>query len=146
MQLPEVERVVGWPEVAAIARAAEDGGLDSVWVGDHLLYRDPDRGPLEAWTQLAALAAVTERVTLGPLVACLAFHPPLVLAKMAATVDEISGGPAGARRRHRLERRRVRRRRAADRPQAVALRAALPRAVSAARAASSCRRPRAASR
>lgn len=92
VQLPEVERVVAWPEAAAIARAAEENGLDSVWVGDHLLYRDPDRGPLEAWTQLAALAVATERVTIGPLVACLAFHPPAVIAKMAATVDAISGG------------------------------------------------------
>jgi alkanesulfonate monooxygenase SsuD/methylene tetrahydromethanopterin reductase-like flavin-dependent oxidoreductase (luciferase family) len=92
VQLPEVEREVRWPEQLAIARAAEAGGFDSVWVGDHLLYREPDRGPLEAWTQLAALAVATERVTIGPLVACLAFHPPLVLAKMAATVDDISGG------------------------------------------------------
>jgi alkanesulfonate monooxygenase SsuD/methylene tetrahydromethanopterin reductase-like flavin-dependent oxidoreductase (luciferase family) len=92
VQLPEVERGVVWEEVVAIGRAAEEVGFDSVWVGDHLLYRDPDRGPWEAWTQLAALAAVTERVTLGPLVACLAFHPPLVLAKMALTVQAISGG------------------------------------------------------
>ena len=92
VQLPEVERAVPWPEVAAIARAAEDGGLDSIWVGDHLLYRDPECGPLEAWTQLAALAVVTERVAIGPLVACLAFHPPAMIAKMAATVDAISGG------------------------------------------------------
>jgi alkanesulfonate monooxygenase SsuD/methylene tetrahydromethanopterin reductase-like flavin-dependent oxidoreductase (luciferase family) len=92
VQLPEVEREVRWAEQAAIARAAEEGGLDSVWVGDHLLYTQPDRGPLEAWTQLAALAVATERVAIGPLVACLAFHPPLVLAKMAATVDDISGG------------------------------------------------------
>lgn len=92
MQLPEVERDVSWPEQLAIARAAEEVGFDSVWVGDHLLYRDPDRGPWEAWTQLAALAQGTERVTLGPLVACLAFHPPLVLAKMAMTVQAISGG------------------------------------------------------
>ncbi|MEA2167378.1 MAG: hypothetical protein QOF76_678, partial [Solirubrobacteraceae bacterium] len=53
VQLPEVERAVRWPEVAAIARAAEAGGFDSLWVGDHLLYRGPDRGPWEAWTQLA---------------------------------------------------------------------------------------------
>lgn len=92
MQLPEVERGVSWDEVLAIARAAEETGYDSVWVGDHLLYREPDRGPWEAWTQLAALAQATERVTLGPLVACLAFHPPLVLAKMALTVQAISGG------------------------------------------------------
>ncbi len=78
-----------------MARAAEDAGFDSIWLGDHHLYRDdgrPERGPWEAWTMLAGLAAVTKRVRLGPLVACLAFHPPAVLAKMAATVDEISGG------------------------------------------------------
>ncbi len=78
-----------------MARAAEEVGFDSIWVGDHLLYRDdgrPERGPWEAWTLLAGLAAVTERVTLGPLVACIGFHPPAILAKMAATVDEVSGG------------------------------------------------------
>ncbi len=92
VQLPEVERGVSWDEQVAIARAAEEVGYDSVWVGDHLLYREPDRGPWEAWTQLAALAQATERVTLGPLVACLAFHPPMVLAKMALTVQAVSGG------------------------------------------------------
>jgi probable F420-dependent oxidoreductase len=95
VQLPEVERDVRWPEYAAMARAAERSGFDSIWLGDHLLYRDdgrPERGPWEAWTLLAGLAAVTRRVRLGPLVACTAFHPPGVLAKMAATVDELSGG------------------------------------------------------
>jgi probable F420-dependent oxidoreductase len=95
IQLPEVERRVGWPEYLAMARAAEEVGFDSIWVGDHLLYRGDgqlERGPWEAWTLLAALAAVTERVELGPLVACAAFHPPGVLAKMAATLAEVSGG------------------------------------------------------
>lgn len=95
IQLPEVEREVRWPEYLAMARAAEEVGFDSVWTGDHLLYRDggrPERGPWEAWTMLAALAAVTERVTLGPLVASAAFHAPGMLAKLAATVDEVSGG------------------------------------------------------
>lgn len=80
----------------AMARAAEESGFASLWVGDHLLYRATakrtERGPLEAWTLLSALAAVTERVELGPLVACAAFHPPAVLAKMAATIGEISSG------------------------------------------------------
>jgi probable F420-dependent oxidoreductase len=95
VQLPEVEREVRWPEYAAVARAAEEIGFDSIWLGDHLLYRDdgwPERGPWDSWTMLAGLAQVTERVALGPLVACTAFHPPAVLAKMAATVDELSGG------------------------------------------------------
>jgi probable F420-dependent oxidoreductase len=95
IQLPEVEREVRWPEYLAIARAAEEGGFDSIWVGDHLLYRANGRaecGPREAWTLLAALAAATERVRLGPLVACAGFHAPGLLAKMAATVAEVSGG------------------------------------------------------
>ena len=78
-----------------MARAAEAAGFDSIWVGDHLLYRGddgPERGPWEAWTLLAALAAATARVELGPLVACAAFHPPGLIAKMAATIAEISGG------------------------------------------------------
>src|SRR5215475_7046851 len=80
-----------------MARAAEEVGFDSIWIGDHLLYgagvrAGGQRGPLEAWTLLSALAAVTERVELGPLVACAAFHPPGLIAKMAATVDEVSGG------------------------------------------------------
>jgi alkanesulfonate monooxygenase SsuD/methylene tetrahydromethanopterin reductase-like flavin-dependent oxidoreductase (luciferase family) len=95
IQLPEVEREVRWPEVAAIARAAERAGFDSLWVGDHLLYRGdgrPERGPWDAWTILAGLATVTERVTIGPLVACTAFREPGVLARTAAAVDELSGG------------------------------------------------------
>lgn len=84
-----------WPEVRAIARTAEQAGFDSIWVGDHLLYRyasGETRGPWEAWTTLAGLAEATEHVALGPLVAATAFHAPFMLAKQAATVDEISGG------------------------------------------------------
>src|SRR5215471_6875438 len=95
VQLPEVERFVPWPEYLDLARGAEAAGYDSIWVGDHLVYDLPDgstRGPYEAWTTLAAIAAVTERVELGPLVASTAFHAPAMLAKLAATVDAISGG------------------------------------------------------
>ena len=95
IQLPEVEREVRWPEYVAMARLAEDVGFDSIWLGDHLLYRTPGlgtRGPWEVWTMLSALAASTSRIQLGPLVACTNFHNPAMLAKMAATVDEVSGG------------------------------------------------------
>lgn len=94
VQLPEVERPVRWPELAEMAAQIEARGFDSIWVGEHLLYEiDGSRvGPWEAWSVLAALAAVTERVTIGPLVAALPFHNPALLAKQAATVDEISGG------------------------------------------------------
>ena len=95
VQLPEVEREVRWPELLDMIRAVEDLGFDSVWLGEHLLYRWPDRpprGPWEAWTELAAIAAVTNRVEFGPLVACTNFHNPALLAKQAATIDEISGG------------------------------------------------------
>ena len=95
IQLPEVEREVRWPEYVAMARRAEELGFDSLWLGDHLLYRFPDgtsRGPWEAWTMLSALAASTSRIRLGPLVAATAFHAPAMLAKLIATVDEVSGG------------------------------------------------------
>ena len=92
IQLPEVEYEARRDEVAAMARAAEEVGFDSLWVGDHLLYRDPLRGPWDAWTTLAWLAGITDRVELGPLVACTAFHPPGVLARMAVATHELSAG------------------------------------------------------
>jgi alkanesulfonate monooxygenase SsuD/methylene tetrahydromethanopterin reductase-like flavin-dependent oxidoreductase (luciferase family) len=95
IQLPEVEREVRWPELLDMTRAIEDLGFDSVWVGEHLLYRwedRPPRGPWEAWTLLSAIAASTARIELGPLVACTNFHNPALLAKQAALIDEVSGG------------------------------------------------------
>ncbi len=95
VQLPEVEREVRWPELLDMTRAIEDLGYDSVWLGEHLLYRwddRPPRGPWEAWSTLAAIAAVTNRIEFGPLVACTAFHNPAILAKQASTIDEISDG------------------------------------------------------
>jgi probable F420-dependent oxidoreductase len=95
IQLPEVEREVRWPELLDMARAIDDLGFDGIWLGEHLLYRwasrEP-RGPWEAWTLMAALAAVTQRATIGPLVACTSFHNPALLAKQAATIDEIAAG------------------------------------------------------
>ncbi len=94
IQLPEVEWEVPFPEYLAMASAAEAVGFDSIWVGDHLIYDLPSgpRGPWEAWTTLAAIAAVTTNVELGPLVASTSFHAPPMLAKQAATVDAVSDG------------------------------------------------------
>jgi alkanesulfonate monooxygenase SsuD/methylene tetrahydromethanopterin reductase-like flavin-dependent oxidoreductase (luciferase family) len=94
IQLPEVEWEVPFPELIRMAQTAEAVGFDSIWLGDHLLYdlAVGPRGPWEVWTSLAALAASTERVLLGPLVASAGFHEPAMLAKQAATIDGISGG------------------------------------------------------
>ncbi|MFV1969856.1 MAG: LLM class flavin-dependent oxidoreductase [Acidimicrobiia bacterium] len=94
VQLPEVERAITWPEMRDIATTAEDVGFDSLWVGDHLLYKSEGeaKGPWEVWSILAAIAAVTDRVQIGPLVASTSFHSPAMLAKKAVTVDEISNG------------------------------------------------------
>jgi len=94
VQLPEVEWEVPFPELIAMAQAAESVGFDSVWLGDHLLYEleVDDRGPWEVWTSLAAIAASTSTIQLGPLVASTSFHAPAMLAKQATTVDAISEG------------------------------------------------------
>jgi probable F420-dependent oxidoreductase len=78
-----------------MALRIEQAGLDSIWLYDHLLYRWPGRptdGIWECWTTLCALAEATQRVELGTLVLCTAFRNPALLAKMAATLDEISNG------------------------------------------------------
>ncbi|MGH8957752.1 MAG: LLM class flavin-dependent oxidoreductase, partial [Acidimicrobiia bacterium] len=94
VQLPETEYEATWPQMVEMARTAEEVGLESLWVGEHLLYEEDEirSGPWEAWSLLSALAAVTSRITVGPLVAALPFHNPAVLAKAAATIDEISNG------------------------------------------------------
>jgi alkanesulfonate monooxygenase SsuD/methylene tetrahydromethanopterin reductase-like flavin-dependent oxidoreductase (luciferase family) len=95
VQLPEDEYVARWPELRDMAVTAEEIGLDSIWLGDHLVYREPGKepkGPWECLTLLSSLAAVTERVELGPLVLAAGFRNPAVTAKMAETIDEISGG------------------------------------------------------
>lgn len=85
-----------WAPIRDMTLTAEATGLDSVWCADHLLTRHRglrrDDGPHEAWTALTAVAAMTERVELGPLVLCVPFRNPALTAKMATTLDEISGG------------------------------------------------------
>jgi alkanesulfonate monooxygenase SsuD/methylene tetrahydromethanopterin reductase-like flavin-dependent oxidoreductase (luciferase family) len=88
----------GYPtfsELKQYAQTAEASGLDSIWLFDHLIYRHPDRpesGMWECFTTWSALAAVTSRIELGTLVLCTAFRNPAVTAKMAVTLDAISGG------------------------------------------------------
>src|SRR6266581_1451708 len=82
-------------DLREMVQRAEQMGFDSCWMGDHLLYRfsgEEERGLWEVFSMLSALAAVTERIALGTLVACTSFRAPALLAKIAATLDEISGG------------------------------------------------------
>jgi alkanesulfonate monooxygenase SsuD/methylene tetrahydromethanopterin reductase-like flavin-dependent oxidoreductase (luciferase family) len=83
-----------WADMRAAALAAEEAGFDGLWTWDHL--RDPDdhgvAGVPEAWTVLTALAEITRRVMLGPLVLNVANRHPGVLANMAATLQTVSGG------------------------------------------------------
>jgi alkanesulfonate monooxygenase SsuD/methylene tetrahydromethanopterin reductase-like flavin-dependent oxidoreductase (luciferase family) len=84
-----------WRDVLKMAKLAEEVGFDSVWVADHVLFRledAPTQGRWECWSILAGLAAATDRIQIGPLVSCMSFRNPAMLAKIAETVDEISDG------------------------------------------------------
>jgi alkanesulfonate monooxygenase SsuD/methylene tetrahydromethanopterin reductase-like flavin-dependent oxidoreductase (luciferase family) len=113
--LPQWERGMDretphWNDIHEMARQAEAMGIDSLWAVDHFLidraanYRQrgepvpeklqgrPPLGAWECWSLLSAVAAVTDRVEIGPLVACTGYRNPALQAKIAETVDEISGG------------------------------------------------------
>jgi alkanesulfonate monooxygenase SsuD/methylene tetrahydromethanopterin reductase-like flavin-dependent oxidoreductase (luciferase family) len=83
-----------WSDLKTMARTAEDVGLDSIWIPDHLHFEFPGvkESTYECITMLSALAAVTERVEIGTLVICTGFRNPAVLAAMVNTIEEISGG------------------------------------------------------
>ena len=81
--------VIKSAHLGVVARLAEEQGFSAVWSGDHLVWHCP---VLESLSSLAYVAAVTERVVIGTSVLLAALRPPLLLAKMLATIDELSGG------------------------------------------------------
>ena len=90
----EGQEGVSWEQWVALARAAEDAGLEGLFRSDHYrsIVRGEPAGSLDAWATLAGLAAVTSRIRLGTMVSPVTFRRVPVLAKMVATVDHISGG------------------------------------------------------
>jgi probable F420-dependent oxidoreductase len=90
----ETGKTPSYSEIRDTAQLAETGGLDSIWLFDHLIFRSEDgetSGIWECWSLLCALAEATNRVELGTIVLCNPFRNPALLAKMAHTLDEISG-------------------------------------------------------
>jgi F420-dependent oxidoreductase-like protein len=85
-----------WPTILDLARLAEDGPFESIWVYDHFhtVPAPTAQATHEAWSLMAALAATTSRVRLGQMCTCMGYRNPVYLAKVAATVDVISGGRA----------------------------------------------------
>ena len=99
LMVPIMEKTTGsrsWTEIRDIAQLAESIGFDSLWAPDHFLYKlendEPAKGCWECWSVISALAACTETVEIGTIVLAMGFRNPALLAKMADTVDEISGG------------------------------------------------------
>src|SRR4051812_35712944 len=86
------------PQVTAIARAADEAGLDSLWAMDHFFqihHNGPEEAPmLEVYTVLPYMAAVTERIRLGSMVTGVIYRQPAVLINQVTSLDVLSGGRA----------------------------------------------------
>ncbi|MGH3299520.1 MAG: LLM class flavin-dependent oxidoreductase, partial [Trebonia sp.] len=98
LDLAGIETKDHWATMLGVAQAAdtEDGPFESIWVFDHFhtVPVPTQEATHEAWTLMAAFAAATSRVRLGQMCTCMGYRNPAYLAKVAATVDVISGGRA----------------------------------------------------
>ena len=85
-----------WETMRSLAQQADAGPWDSLWVFDHFhtVPEPTQEATHEAWTLMAAFAASTTRIRLGQMCTCMSYRPPAYLAKVAATVDHVSGGRA----------------------------------------------------
>jgi F420-dependent oxidoreductase-like protein len=94
LDLAGIDPADQWPAMLDVARRAEAGPWESIWVYDHFhtVPVPTDEVTYEAWTLMAALAAATERVRLGQMCTCMGYRNPAYLAKVAASCDVISGG------------------------------------------------------
>lgn len=92
--LVDIEPAEQWPTMRRLAQAADGGSWESLWVYDHFhtVPAPTDQATHEAWTLMAAFAAVTDRIRLGQMCTCMSYRNPAYLAKVAATVDHVSGG------------------------------------------------------
>ena len=94
LDLAGIEPAAQWHAMLDVARLADEGPFESLWVYDHFhtVPVPTEEATHEAWTLMAAFAAATERVRLGQMCTCMSYRNPAYLAKVAATVDIISGG------------------------------------------------------
>ena len=94
LDLAGIDPAKQWASMKALAQAADDGPFESIWVYDHFhtVPVPTDEATHEAWSLMAAFAAVTDRVRLGQMCTCVGYRNPAYLAKVAATIDVISGG------------------------------------------------------
>jgi F420-dependent oxidoreductase-like protein len=94
LDLTGIDQAEHWPTMSRVATAIEEGGFESAWVFDHFhtVPSPTQEVTYEAWTLMASLAAVTKTLRLGQMCTCNTYRPPSYLAKVAASIDVISGG------------------------------------------------------
>src|SRR5437588_12279983 len=95
LDLAGIEPAQHWQTMLDVARRAEAGPWESVWLYDHFhtVPVPSEEATHEAWTMIAALAAATSRIRLGQMCTCVGYRNPMYLAKVAATCDTGAGGP-----------------------------------------------------